>query len=60
MVKSIPDASIQEDNENNALAESNIDFGVISDEPGTPVEALPPPKERRKEQVSGTSLIQGF
>lgn len=38
LVKSIPDASVQEDNENNALADSNVDFGTIPDDPG-PVEA---------------------
>lgn len=48
LVKNIPDASIQEDNENNALAESNVDFGCIREEPGTPVEPRPPPKEKRK------------
>ncbi|XP_066152371.1 nuclear transcription factor Y subunit gamma [Euwallacea fornicatus] len=51
LVKNIPDASIQEDNENNALAESNVDFGIIPDDPGTPIEPPPPPKERRKDQV---------
>lgn len=33
-MKNIPDASVQEDNENNALAESNVNFGIIPDEPG--------------------------
>ncbi|KAF7282819.1 hypothetical protein GWI33_001957 [Rhynchophorus ferrugineus] len=34
LVKNVPDASVQEDNENNALAESNVNFGFIPDEPG--------------------------
>ncbi|CAG9761229.1 unnamed protein product [Ceutorhynchus assimilis] len=50
LVKNIPDASIQEDNENNALADSNVNFGIIPDDlAALPLEAqLPPPKERRK------------
>lgn len=61
LVKNIPDASIQEDNENNALAESNVDFGCIREEPGTPVEPRPPPKEKRK-SLSGAckyNYLQG-
>ncbi|XP_050304047.1 dr1-associated corepressor [Anthonomus grandis grandis] len=57
LVKNIPDASIQEDNENNALAESNLNFGIIPDEPGTLVEAKPPPsKERRKSDAPSAKI----
>ncbi|KAL1517227.1 hypothetical protein ABEB36_001020 [Hypothenemus hampei] len=51
LVKNIPDASVQEDNENNALAESNLNFGVISDDPDTPIELLPPPLTNNKRKL---------
>ncbi|XP_048525387.1 dr1-associated corepressor isoform X2 [Dendroctonus ponderosae] len=52
LVKNIPDASVQEDNENNALADSNLNFGVLQDEPGTPLELRPPSREKTKESTA--------